>query len=184
MDQLAAVLAFRRRAWRQPPTARRRLRMPLRAREPPSRRARGAGRRAPDYRHHAATGADRGRAPLSGLQLMHPRGVRSRRASACRRAGDQQGKLGLTTPVLFGRLHVLPIATEFLGRFLASRRACSCSIAWSICSRKVSISASASGSPGLLHVGDQGRRGSLRPLREPVLSCRAGNTGDAEGARR
>ncbi len=30
---------------------------------------------------------------------------------------DPQGELALTAPVLFGRLHVLPIVTEFLGAF-------------------------------------------------------------------
>jgi DNA-binding transcriptional LysR family regulator len=64
-------------------------------------------------------------------------------AASLRITGEQAeplGELAITAPVVFGRLHVLPVATEFLKAFPASRSACCCSIEWSIWPRRTSMS--------------------------------------------
>src|SRR5262252_5127480 len=50
-------------------------------------------------------------------QSYHPRGQPYGGRRPVSGGGAPRGELRITAPILFGRLHVLPIVTEFLGRF-------------------------------------------------------------------
>ena len=98
---------------------------------------------------------------------------------------DPQGELALTAPVSFGRLHVLPVVTDYLRAFpRVAVRMLLLDRVVDLVEEGLDIAVRSGKLPDFIDAGDQGRYDPLCRLRQPVLSRRVRNTGHAQGARR
>jgi hypothetical protein len=98
---------------------------------------------------------------------------------------DPQGELALTAPVSFGRLHVLPVVTDYLRAFpRVAVRMLLLDRVLDLVEERSRYRCPQRQAARRIDADDQGRGDPLCRLRQPVLSRRVRNTGLAQGTRR
>ncbi len=96
---------------------------------------------------------------------------------------EPRGHLAVTAPIVFGRLHVLPVITDFLAKFPQNRRAAQTFRPLRASDRRADRRCGAH-RPAVRQQpqGDPRRCGALRHLRKPRLSGKAWHAENAEGS--